>query len=215
MIKSSEEAVEKVLAGLRVSDAPPEMERRILKAVQARASAQSQSGWRWLKPVWLKPVWLVAPAPWISRPLLFGVALMGILAVAAIGPSLYRGRQVGDSTTQFKPTPASVKSVAANSSPVRPSALLTRSLVTKEKRTARPVYPADSVALRELRAASRPAPPLPLTREEKMLSRLAHTAGPEELAALNPEVRARREAEANAEFQQFFGQTTAKQNEQN
>jgi hypothetical protein len=48
-----------------------------------------------------------------------------------------------------------------------------------------------------------------------MLLRLAHTAGPEELAALNPEVRARREAEANAEFQQFFQQSTAKQNEQN
>ena len=72
-----------------------------------------------------------------------------------------------------------------------------------------------SLALREMRAASRPAPPLPLTKEEKLLLRVARTAGPEELAMLNPDERARREAESEAEFQQFFGQSTTKNSEQN
>jgi hypothetical protein len=48
-----------------------------------------------------------------------------------------------------------------------------------------------------------------------MLLRLIHTVGPQELAMLNSEVRAKHEAEADAEFQQFFGQATAKNNEQN
>jgi hypothetical protein len=70
----------------------------------------------------------------------------------------------------------------------------------------------DSLAVREMRAASRPAPPLPLTKEEKLLLRIARTAGPEELAMLNPDERARREAESEAEFQQFFGPSTTKNN---
>lgn len=73
----------------------------------------------------------------------------------------------------------------------------------------------DSLALREVRAASRPAPPLPLTKQEKLLLRVARTAGPEELAMLNPDERARRRAESDAEFQQFFGKSTAKHDEQN
>jgi hypothetical protein len=48
-----------------------------------------------------------------------------------------------------------------------------------------------------------------------MLLRLVHTVGPQELAMLNSEVRAKQEAEADAEFQQFFGQSMAKNNEQN
>jgi hypothetical protein len=48
-----------------------------------------------------------------------------------------------------------------------------------------------------------------------MLLRLVHSVGPQELAMLNSEERARHEAEADAEFQQFFGQVTAKDNEQN
>jgi hypothetical protein len=48
-----------------------------------------------------------------------------------------------------------------------------------------------------------------------MLLRLIHTVGPQELAILNSEERAKREAEADAEFQQFFGQVTANNNKQN
>ncbi|MGA8272287.1 MAG: hypothetical protein WB919_12065, partial [Candidatus Sulfotelmatobacter sp.] len=58
-------------------------------------------------------------------------------------------------------------------------------------------------------------PRLPPTREEKMLLRLIHTVGPQELAMLNSEVRAKHEVEADAEFQPFFGQVTARNNEQN
>jgi len=87
--------------------------------------------------------------------------------------------------------------------------------VKRQERTVGLVRKNDSLAVREMQDASRPAPPLPLTKEEKLLLRVVHAGGPEELAMLNPDERARREAESEAEFQQFFRQSTAKDNEQN
>lgn len=51
-MKDSEEAIEKVLAGLRDCDVPAEMERRILGALEDHASARSRSGWSRLRPLW-------------------------------------------------------------------------------------------------------------------------------------------------------------------
>jgi hypothetical protein len=64
---------------------------------------------------------------------------------------------------------------------------------------------ADSVTLREMRAASHPAPAAPLTEEEKLLLRIANRAGPQEVAMLNPEIRAEKEADQAAEFEAFAG----------
>ena len=73
----------------------------------------------------------------------------------------------------------------------------------------------DSLALSEMRATSHPAPALPLTKEEKLLLRVAHIGGPKEFAILNPATRAKQEEEADVEFQQFFGEETARSNAQN
>ena len=55
-----------------------------------------------------------------------------------------------------------------------------------------------------MRAASYPAPPAPLTQEEKLLLRIAHKGDPQELALLNPVLRAARDAEEKAEVERFF-----------
>jgi hypothetical protein len=55
-----------------------------------------------------------------------------------------------------------------------------------------------------MQAASFPAPPLPLTEQEKLLLRVAHRGNPENMAILNPEVQAVISAKATQEFQQFF-----------
>jgi hypothetical protein len=47
-----------------------------------------------------------------------------------------------------------------------------------------------------------PAPPLPLTEQEKLLLRLAHR--PDDATILNPDVRTAQSARATAEFQHFF-----------
>ena len=48
-----------------------------------------------------------------------------------------------------------------------------------------------------------------------MLLRFIRTVDPQELAMLTSEVRAKHGAGTNAEFQQFFGQVMAENNEQN
>jgi hypothetical protein len=52
--------------------------------------------------------------------------------------------------------------------------------------------------------ASFPAPPLPLTEQEKLLLRLAHKQDASNSPALNPAVREAQMAKANEQFQQFF-----------
>jgi hypothetical protein len=59
-----------------------------------------------------------------------------------------------------------------------------------------------------MRAVSHPAPEAPLTEEEMLLVRIAHRADPQELAMLNPQVRARRDAESEAEFLKFVDDST-------
>jgi len=43
-----------------------------------------------------------------------------------------------------------------------------------------------------------------LTEQEKLLLRLAHRGDPENMAILNPDVRAAQTAKATEQFQQFF-----------
>lgn len=65
----------------------------------------------------------------------------------------------------------------------------------------------DDVARSEMEAASFPAPPMPLTAQERLLLRLAHKVDPVEVAMLDPKFRAIEDAKEKAEFQRFFGQT--------
>lgn len=61
------------------------------------------------------------------------------------------------------------------------------------------------VSLRSTQVAGFPAPPLPLTDQEKLLLGLAHRKDPGDMNLLNPEVQAQESARATQQFQQFFG----------
>ena len=54
-------------------------------------------------------------------------------------------------------------------------------------------------------AVSFPAPPLPLTEQERLLLRVATLSGPKEVAALDRFGRASQDAEETAVFETFFG----------
>jgi hypothetical protein len=211
-MKSSEEAIEKVLAGLRDADAPIGMERRILDGLEERAAAQSRSGWRQLLPIWL-----VAPGrPVVVGAVLGGVALAGVFAVALAIPAI---RRLGHAPAQSKRNVAPMESLSAADSEVGKNAqpassrsgvrLLEKMAEGKTNAgSAEAPLDSDSVALEEMHAPSRPAPPMPLTEQERLLLRLVHKDDPVELAMLDSKMRALQDSEDKAEFQRFFGQST-------
>lgn len=213
-MKNSEDAIEKVLAGLRDADAPSGMERRILEAVESRTSVRSQRGWRRWRSIWLlRPTTLVA-----GRPVIYGVALAAVFTFALAISAIHRHE---DSSAQAKTTPAGGTPTSREALPAVPSVVVAkdtqlpatvpsraRSTRKTNARRARLTPDRDLVALREMRAASRPAPPLPLTEQEKLLVRFVQTHSRQELAAVNPMKWAERDAEEKAEFDIFFGLPT-------
>jgi hypothetical protein len=49
-----------------------------------------------------------------------------------------------------------------------------------------------------------PAPPLPMTEQERLLRRIAHTGDPQEFATLNPEARAHTDVKQIEEYEAYF-----------
>jgi hypothetical protein len=194
---NSEETIGKVLAGLRNAEASPSLERRILTAVEARAAQRPAA-----KPIW---TWSVAFA---------GVmAVFVFLAITVI----YRYEHP---STQARQQVLPAESVGGT----RDTSLLPQKPITSTRtptrtatpvRKAQPISAEDAVLLSEMRAPSHPAPEAPLTREEKLLLRAVHIGDPQVMAMLDPEVRARQEAESEAEFQKFVDQSGNEDQESN
>jgi hypothetical protein len=65
--------------------------------------------------------------------------------------------------------------------------------------------PPLTVRLRSTQTPGFPAPPLPLTEQEKLLLRIAHRNDVQDMNLLNPNVQAQQSAKATQQFQQFFG----------
>jgi hypothetical protein len=210
-MKNSEEAIEKMLAGLRDAEAPAGMERRILEALENRASVQFRSGWWRLRPLWL------AERRGATVSFACGVAFAGMLAVALVIPAI---RRLGHAPTQAKMNSASVRPLplassteAATSATVPPARPKVRWMAKASARRAGVVRDRDSAAVSERQEASFPAPPMPLTEQEKLLLRIAHKGDPVEVAELNPAVRAARDSEDKAEVKKFFEPSTTGANQ--
>ena len=200
-MKNSDEAIEKVLEAFRNCDAPAGMERRILEAVQEHASS-SQSGWRRLRPVWL-----VIQSTVAARSLVYGVALAALFAFFLATPAFHQREHAPTSPKRNPATstvfPATPSVVAESMQPPAGSGERPMRKMSKVRR-AELARASDSVAMQEMRAPSRPEPPMPLTAQERLLVRFVQTRSPEELAAVNPMKWAARDAEKRAEFERFF-----------
>jgi hypothetical protein len=238
-MKNSEDAIEKVLGGLRDAEAPAGMERRILDGLlvlEERGVGRSRSGWRELLPIWL-----VAPGrPVDVGSLGCGIALAGLFAVALAIPAI---RRLGHAPVQARRSPgpagplalgasdvaAKTAGPASSGSGVRSPAEMKAEGTMKVEgkmnagsaeavaetllnRDAVALLASDAVAREDLHAASRLAPPMPLTEQEKLLLRLVHKDDPVELAMLetmlDSKLRALQDLKDKAEFQSFFGQST-------
>ncbi len=196
-MKSDEEVLERVLAALGEAEAPEDMERRILGGLEAHMEARPASRWGWI----------VA-----RRPLVWGLGLAGVIAGAWIAAGVHESRR-NTTTLAGQPRSAAMPGVAGSSeAPVSDRAVLlgqTGPASVELKGFERKEMPpreseADSIAMSEMRATSFPAPPMPLTEQERLLIRIAHQSDPEELAMLEPEIRMAREAQEKLEVQQFF-----------
>jgi hypothetical protein len=178
MMKDADGTIERLLAGLRDAEPPVGIERRILQALdgmEAREVAASAS------------LWLPAMA------LLLACAVILVAAVMV--------RQHQHTLADLSPsTNADVRKVT------RPEFVPQKTLPGPQRTTSRALvrHPRDVPAAAEVQAASFPAPPLPLTEQEKLLLRLAHRGDPENIAILNPDVQAAQTAKATEQFQQFF-----------
>lgn len=194
-MKDSDQAIEKVLAGLRDAEAPAGMERRILETVQSRAFTRSR--WGWLRIG--------------ARPVIYAGALAGVVALVLMVPASHQPKQAFTHSAKIAPStpisPAPSATVAENAEPQRPT-MVTRSSRRPQPRKLKvvdPVDPEESLAVREMNAPSRPAPPLPLTEQEKLLVRFVRTRTPEELATIDPVKWAAHDQQERAEFDKFFG----------
>ncbi len=169
VMKNSEDAMEKVLAGLREVEAPDGMERRILAALEDRAKTKSESGLSWLRPMWLE-------RQMIGRALVCGLLWREVVAVG-LAISAFRRMERAPVPSKADSPSTGVRPSAESASPIATVApsqggvqAARKRGVTVVARTSNGEVEAatddDSVAMSEMRAASHPAPPMPLTEQE-------------------------------------------------
>jgi hypothetical protein len=178
-MRDADGTIERLLAGLRDAEPPAGIERRILEAIdgmEAREAAAPASLWRWpLRP-----------------------AIAMLLACAVILMVAITVQQARHATPDLKsadvrqPAKPEARALKAPPVPLRP----------RSRVPVRP--PQNEPAAEETRVASFPAPPLPLTEQERLLLRLAHRGDADNMAILNPDVRTALTAKATEQFQQFF-----------
>jgi hypothetical protein len=172
-----ERTIENLLAGLRDAEPPPGMHHRILNTMVARRATT------------LSPRRLLHPA-----------IAMSLACALAITIWVHHHRRI----------PANLRSDITNVDSPRtkpPQTVADKTLREPRKSTSR-------VSLRPTQASEVsyaeqtpgfPAPPLPLTEQEKLLLRLAHRNDAHDMNLLNPDVQAQQSAKATQQFQQFFG----------
>ena len=202
-MEKPDEAIERVLAGLRDAEAPAGMERRILEAV--REGAPGRREWR------LAGAWpLAGVRTWA---LAAGVVVVSSIACWAAFHGHNPGRRgPGSDSTVSKthtvaenpPAQRAAMVAAGRARPALPARTVVRARIKTNGRRSGSVREEESALLHEVRYGNHPAPEAPLTDQEKLLLRLAHRADPVEMAALNPVLWAKRDAEEKAEVKRFF-----------
>ena len=194
-MNDAETAIEGLLAGLRDAQPHHGIEQRMLKAIQAREKVASASLWSRLRPQTLPT---------------FAIGMAGALAIigAFVASTLPLRWMVP--VARNRPVSVALRSKSsADASPHQVPVPVRRPASRIEPKHVHAVNPAAN-----LRSASFPAPPLPLTEQEKLLLRLTYRRNPEDTAILNPAVQAAQSAKANEEFQQFFGMNTTEMRKQ-
>lgn len=190
--------VERVLGGLREAEVPAGMEERVLRAVRARASERvREHGWR---------------TAWLRGMGAYGIAAVALLAIVVMVGLMGRwtGRRSAvteKSVVTVGSSPAARATAALQDSVVRPVARR-RSRAVDNTRVA--VVRSGEVKEASALTVSFPAPPLPLTEQERLLLRVVHGRDPVQMAMLDGVSSFEKLAEERAEFQRYFEVTPKK-----
>ena len=198
--------IDRLLAGLRQVQPPAGMDHRILDTLRdtgAHAPQHSASTRLFALPIWasaLPAIVLVAAFAWntlATHP----AAIPRHSAWPSTAPVLH-------ADVPAIPIPASGPTPQRTLS--KASQPRTRSAKAQPSKSLRAE---DELALREMRASSHPAPPLPLTKQERLLLRMARRRDPDQIALLDPEARERQLAAGRKDVQDFFEPTTARESQ--
>ncbi|HEU5342243.1 hypothetical protein [Edaphobacter sp.] len=191
-MKHSEPLLEEVLSGLRDAEPSPGMERRILAALEARTHHPAQTHQRRLMQFTRA----------FALPAACGLA--ALLALVFLIPSMRRKRvstQPAQTISSLQPAPARIRPEQA---PAQATAPISHKATTHRLQKPLPRDSYETLAEIETRAPSLPAPPMPLTDEEKLLLRLIQARNPIELASLDHAAWTLQLAKDKAQFDQFF-----------
>ena len=177
-MKEADATIERLLAGLRDAEPPGGMERRILETLHGLESRE------------------VSAAHSLWRPALALLLACAVILTAAVV------------VHQHRHAPADLgRATSADVRPdTRPELITQRAPTSPRRTTSRALVrrPHGLHAGGETQVTSFPAPPLPLTEQEKLLLHLAHRRDPKNMAILNPDLREAQTAKATEQFQQFF-----------
>ena len=203
-MKNSEQAIEKVLSGLNGVEAPSDMERRILRKLQNHTSLSAAQSTRSLLQSRF-PSWLAEHTRAFAIATACGIAA---LLVVLITPAIrHTGHATAPSTPSAQSAPAAVQpsptEMTAATSAQAPTSIARKAATHHTNRTT-PTSAEDDLAEREMRAPSLPAPPMPLTDQEKLLLRLVHANDPVELALIDSKSWATQFTRSKAQFDKFF-----------
>ena len=114
---------------------------------------------------------------------------------SATNPEPFSNTELTKRVVSARVRPASSHGVAAGFSPRNTNPTTSAALA--------PANP-DAQAIADLRAPSHPAPPLPLTPQEKLFLRMLRYGNLTQLAELDPLVRAQQDADETTAFKSFF-----------
>lgn len=196
-----DEAIDRLLIGLRDVEPPLGMGQRILEAAEVRTVEH---------PGWMSAV-LMGARPWAVA--FAGVVVLSLVTSLAVHRKDHGRIELIGVKPRISPTVvvpvAQIEKSHTGNQPRREKVSLSRPSEAKLE----PLSAEGELALSETNAPSRPAPPLPLTHQEQLLADAVDQVGPEKLSSLRPELRAREMELSKTEVHDFFEPPPAKDNE--
>ncbi len=176
-MRDVDETIQILMAGFRDEEPPAGMQSRIFEALELHATVSPGSlvSWR------LRPS--------VAMAFVCVAVLMVTLAIRIYRP-VHRSANVTSQVTHGNARQGA-----------RPETTTVKASAGLRRKAPR----GSATPPRETKLAGYPAPPLPLTEQERLLLRLAHRHDVQSVAILNPDLQAAQSAEAAKQFQQFFG----------